>query len=98
MNFKWVCKPDYSKTLIIGSKYNDGLDKIYFDNLDDTKTIFSKYRSMYYELENEGVDYAISLINEDSERLCKASRFNNVIMYAYNKALLPVNILATIPQ
>ena len=77
---------------------NDGLDKIYFDNLDDTKTIFSKYRSMYYELENEGVDYAISLINEDSERLCKASRFNNVIMYAYNKALLPVNILATIPQ
>ena len=53
---------------------------------------------MYCALENEGVDYSISLINSKEARLCKASRVNNVIMYAYNKALLPVNILATIPQ
>ena len=43
--------------------------------------------------------YSLSLINtDDNVRLCKASRCDNVIMYAYNKALLPVNILATIPQ
>jgi hypothetical protein len=77
---------------------NDGIEKIYFNNLDDTKKIFATYRSMYYSLENDGVDYAITLLNEDSERLCKASRVDDVIMYAYNKALLPVNILATIPQ
>ena len=77
---------------------SEGVDEVFFNDLDDTKKIFATYRAMYYALENEGNDYAISLINEDSQRLCKASRFCNTIMYAYNKSLLPFNILATIPQ
>ena len=80
-------------------KTDDGMDFINFNDLDDSKKIFTTYRAMYYELENEGADYSLSLINtDDNVRLCKASRCDNVIMYAYNKALLPVNILATIPQ
>ena len=80
-------------------KTDDGMDFINFNDLDDSKKIFTTYRAMYYELENEGADYSLSLINtDDNVRLCKASRCDNVIMYAYNKALLPVNILATIQQ
>ena len=76
-----------------------GMDFINFDDLDDTQKIFSTFRSVYYSLENDNADYSLSLINtDDNVRLCKASKCNNVIMYAYNKALLPVNILATIPQ
>lgn len=77
---------------------DDGMEDVTFDSLDDTKKIFATYRAMYYELENDGVDYSLTLINEDRDRLCRASRFDNTIMYAYNKALLPFNILATIPQ
>ena len=78
---------------------DEGMDFINFDDLDDTKKIFATFRSVYYSLENDNADYSISLINtDDNVRLCKASKCNNVIMYAYNKALLPVNILATIPQ
>ena len=80
-------------------KTDDGMDFINFNDLDDSKKIFTTYRAMYYELENEGADYSLSLINtDDNVRLCKASRCDNVIMYAYNNALLPVNILSTIPQ
>ena len=76
-----------------------GMDFINFDDLDDTQKIFSTFRSVYYSLENDNADYSLSLINtDDNVRLCKASKCDNVIMYAYNKALLPVNILATIPQ
>ena len=77
---------------------SEGVEDITFNDLDDTNVIFSTFRAMYCALENDGVDYAISLINSKEARLCKASRVNDVIMYAYNKALLPVNILATIPQ
>ena len=77
---------------------DNGMENIHFDNLDDTRKIFATYRSMYYMLENEGNDYSLTLINQDSDRLCRASRFDNTIMYAYNKSLLPFNILATIPQ
>ena len=78
---------------------DDGMDFINFNDLDDTKKIFATFRSVYYSLENDNKDYSLSLINtDDNVRLCKASRLDNVIMYAYNKALLPVNILATIPQ
>ena len=78
---------------------DDGMDFINFDDLDDTQKIFSTFRSVYYSLENDNADYSLSLINtDDNVRLCKASRCDDVIMYAYNKALLPVNILATIPQ
>ena len=78
---------------------DDGMDFINFNDLDDTKKIFATFRSVYFSLENDNADYSLSLINtDDNVRLCKASRCDNVIMYAYNKALLPVNILATIPQ
>ena len=78
---------------------DNGMDFINFSDLDDTKKIFATFRSVYFSLENDNADYSLSLINtDDNVRLCKASRCDNVIMYAYNKALLPVNILATIPQ
>ena len=78
---------------------DDGMDFINFNDLDDTQKIFATFRSVYFSLENDNADYSLSLINtDDNVRLCKASRCDNVIMYAYNKALLPVNILATIPQ
>ena len=77
---------------------SEGVEDITFNNLDDTKKIFATFRAMYFALENEGADYSITLVNDDMNRLCRASRVDNVIMYAYNKELLPMNILATIPQ
>ena len=91
-----VVKYNKMKGTNISSEVLD--DSIYFDDLDDTKKIFTAYRAMYYALENEGADYSITLVNDNEQRLCRASRCDNVIMYAYNKALLPVNILATIQQ
>ena len=94
-------KPEkHNHTLeIVVATTEDRNNYITFNELDDTKKIFSTFRAMYYSLENDGTDYSLSLVNKhDGVRLCKASRSNNVIMYAYNKALLPVNILATIPQ
>ena len=86
-------------TLEIVINDNGECDNILFTELDDTKKIFTMFRALYYTLENEGNDYSIALINSiDNVRLCRASRSDNVIMYAYNKSLLPVNILATIPQ
>ena len=77
----------------------DKKEDIIFDEKDDVNVIFSKFRALYYTLENECIDYSVILINRhDGTKLYKASRCDNVIMFAYNKALLPVNILATIPQ
>ena len=84
---------------IVVTTTEDGISYITFNELDDTKKIFSKFRALYYTLENDNADYSLSLINKhDGVRLCKYSKSNHVRMYAYNKALLPVNILATIPQ
>ena len=90
---------NHKHTLKIVLMTEDKREDIMFDEKDDTNVIFSRFRALYYTLENEGIDYSIILINRnDSTKLYKASRCESVIMYAYNKALLPVNILATIPQ
>ena len=90
---------NHKHTLKIVLMTEDKREDIMFDEKDDTNVIFSRFRALYYTLENDNADYSLSLINtDDNVRLCKASRRDDVIMYAYNKALLPVNILATIPQ
>ena len=96
-----IIKPEKHKhTLeIVVTTTEDGINYIRFNELDDTKKIFSTFRAMYFTLENDSVDYSLSLINKhDGVRLCRCSKSNHVRMYAYNKALLPINILATIPQ
>ena len=94
-----INKSNHNHVLEIVINNNGSCDSVIFTELDDTKKIFARFRALYYTLENEGRDYSIALINSnDNVRLCRASRSNNVIMYAYNKALLPINILATIPQ
>ena len=96
-----IIKPEKHKhTLeIVVTTTEEGINYIRFDEKADTKAIFSKFRALCYSLENEGVEYALSLVNkEDGVKLCRVSNSNNVMMYAYNKELLPVNILATIPQ